>query len=169
MKHIVISARILRPFIHLLNRFKDLGDLAARIWVAKVFFSSGLSKLTDWNTTLVLFKYVYTTPFMSAPIAAYIGTSVELVFPVLLLLGLGGRFFIFCFFIYNIVCVLSFHFLMTPMGVAGLDDHIMWGLILMLLMFHGMGRFSLDYVIHKKWGYLFARSYQSTAKIIAIK
>ncbi len=169
MKHIEISVRVLRPIVHLLNRFKDLGDLAARIWVAQVFFTSGMSKLADWDTTLVLFKYVYSTPLIPPAFAAYLGTGVELVFPVLLVLGLGGRFFLFCFLIYNIICVLSFHFLMTPMGSAGLDDHILWGLILMLLMFHGMGRFSLDYLIHKKWGHLIHSSYQKNGKIIGVQ
>jgi putative oxidoreductase len=159
MKHIEISVKVLRPLIHLLNRFKDLGDFIIRCWVANVFFTSGMSKLADWDTTLVLFKYVYSTPFMSPAIAAYIGTGVELIFPILLVLGLGGRLFLFCFFVYNIICVLSFHFLLTPMGTAGLDDHIMWGLLLMMLMFHGMGRFSLDHLIHKKYGHFIHTSY----------
>ena len=58
MKHIEISVRVLRPIIHLLNRLKDVGDLLARIWVAQVFFTSGMSKLADWDTTLVLLKSV---------------------------------------------------------------------------------------------------------------
>ncbi len=141
-----------RRFWVLFGILRDLADLTARIWVAQVFFTSGLSKLADWDTTLVLFKYVYTTPLIPSTLAAYLGTGVELIFPVLLVLGLGGRFFLFCFFIYNIICVLSFHFLWTAAGTAGFDDHILWGMILMLLMFHGMGRLSLDCLIHKKFG-----------------
>ncbi len=160
VRHIEISSKLLRPLIHGFNRCRDLGDLVVRIWIAKVFFMSGLSKLTDWDTTLVLFKYVYATPFMSANFAAYLGTGIELIFPVFLVLGLGGRLFIFAFIIYNIVCVLSFHFLWTPSGVPGFDDHVLWGLLLMMLMFHGMGRLSLDYLLHKKFGYLIHRKYE---------
>lgn len=158
-KHIEISVHIARPFFHWLNRFKDVGDLFARFWVAEVFFTSGMSKLADWDTTLVLFKYVYSTPFMSPVIAAYLGTGVELIFPVFLILGFGGRILLFCFFIYNVICVLSFHFLWTPNGTAGFDDHVLWGIILMLLMFHGMGRLSVDYLIHKKYGHLLQINY----------
>jgi putative oxidoreductase len=69
-----------------------------------------------------------------------------------LVLGLGGRLCLFVFFLYNITCVISFHFLLTPQGSAGLADHISWGLLLLLLMVHGMGKLSLDHWFHKKWG-----------------
>ena len=164
-----ISARILRPFFYALELFSDVGDLVARIWIGHVFFISALSKLTDWNTTLVLFKYVYSTPMISPTIAAYLGTAAEIVFPILLVLGLGGRFFVFLFFIYNIVCVLSYHFLWTPVGSAGLDDHILWGLVLMLLMFHGLGRISLDYLIHRKFGFLIPPSFNKDGSLNGFK
>lgn len=166
MRHIEISVKILRPIFYFLDRFKDIGDFLARLWIAKIFFTSGLSKIADWDTTLVLFKYVYTTPFLPSAWAAYLGTGVELVFPVLLIIGLGGRLFLFGFFIYNVICAASFHFLWTPMGTAGLDDHIVWGIVLMLLMFHGMGRLSLDYLIHKKYGHLIHTSYKPHGKLI---
>jgi putative oxidoreductase len=160
MKHIIISAKIVRPIIHLLNRFKDVGDLLIRFWIAQIFFLSGLSKITDWDTTLVLFKYVYTVPLLNPALAAYIGTAAELIFPILIVIGFGGRFFLFCFFMYNLICALSFSFLWTPAGTAGLDDHINWGLLLMFLMFHGMGRISLDYFIHKRYGHLIVYSHE---------
>lgn len=169
MKHIEISVKLLRPLVHLFNRLSDVGDLAVRVWIAQVFFTSGLSKLTDWDTTLVLFKYVYATPFMSPAVAAYLGTAVELVFPVMLVLGLGGRLFIFCFLIYNVICVLSFHFLWTPSGASGFDDHVLWGLLLMMLMFHGMGRLSVDHWLHKKFGHLIRPHYQKQGHWIEVK
>jgi putative oxidoreductase len=116
---------------------------------------SGISKLYDWDTTMVLFKYEYSVPFFSPTVAAYMGTFAELFLPMVLILGLGGRFFIFLFFVYNIICVASYHFLWTPAGSSGLQDHITWGILLMMLMFHGPGKFSLDYIIHKRLGYLF--------------
>jgi putative oxidoreductase len=168
MKHIMISANILRPIFHWLNTFKSVGDLIVRIFIAHVFFQSGLSKIQDWNTTMVLFKYVYSAPLMSPEVAAYIGTGAELILPVLLLLGLGGRIAILAFFIYNIVCVLSYHFLWTPAGNSGLEDHIMWGLLLMMLMFHGSGRFSLDHLIQKKFGHLIKTDNDPSSKVIHI-
>ncbi|MDO8953951.1 MAG: DoxX family protein [Gammaproteobacteria bacterium] len=152
--HITLPAKIVRPVLHLLNHLKDVGDLIARFWVAKIFLLSGLSKITDWDTTIVLFKDQYSVPFMNPVIAAYIGTFAEFFLPVVLVFGLGGRFFIFLFFLYNLFCAVSFHFLWTPAGASGLDDHITWGILLMMLMFHGSGRLSLDHLIHKRWGFL---------------
>ncbi|MDF2529310.1 MAG: hypothetical protein K0Q57_190 [Gammaproteobacteria bacterium] len=152
--HIVFPAHIVRPVLRLLNRLKDVGDVIARFWVAKIFFMSGLSKIYDWDTTIVLFKDQYSVPLLNPVIAAYIGTFAEFFLPIVLILGLGGRFFIFLFFLYNAFCAISFHFLWTPAGASGLDDHITWGILLMMLMFHGSGRISLDHMIHRRWGYL---------------
>ena len=154
-QHIVIPGNIIRPILILLDNLKSLGDLLARFWVAKIFFVSGLSKIGAWATTLVLFRYEYSVPFFSPTVSAYIGTGMEFVLPVLLVLGLGGRLAIFCFFVYNAICMVSFHFLWTAAGIAGLNDHLNWGLLLMLLMLHGSGKYSLDYLIHRKYGYFF--------------
>ena len=152
---ITIPAKIIRPILLLLDNFRSLGDLIVRFWVANIFFQSGLSKITSWTTTVVLFKYDYQVPFLSPETAAYLGTGAEFLLPVLLVLGLGGRVAIFMFFAYNVICVVSFHFLFTQAGASGLNDHVNWGLLLMLLMFHGSGKYSLDYLIHRKWGYFF--------------
>jgi putative oxidoreductase len=152
--HIVIPARILGFLLSTLNDLQDIGALIVRFWVAKIFLASALSKVTDWGATIVLFKYEYAVPILSPSVAAYIGTFAEFFLPIMLILGLGGRLFVFAFFVYNIICVVSFNFLWTPSGAAGLSDHINWGLLLMLLMLNGCGRISIDYLIHKKWGYL---------------
>jgi len=152
--HIYFSAKILSPFIRTFDGFKDIADLIVRLWIANIFLTSGLSKLTDWGATLVLFKYDYHVPIISANMAAYLGTGAEFVLPVLLILGLGGRFTVFCFFVYNIICVISFQFLWTPVGQSGLYDHINWGMLLMLIMFHGSGRISIDHFLRKRYGHL---------------
>jgi putative oxidoreductase len=126
MLHIKIPAHILRPVLKLLDYFTPVADLLARIWVAKIFFLSGLTKISDWQTTIMLFTHQYHVPLLSPVAAAYLGTGFELILPIFLVLGLGGRFLIFIFFIYNIICMVSFHFLWTPEGQAGLNDHINW-------------------------------------------
>lgn len=152
--HIYISIKILAPFLRIFNALKDIGDLTVRCWIAKIFLMSGLSKIVDWDTTLVLFKYDYHVPLISPAIAAYMGTGAEFLLPILLVFGFGGRFIIFAFFIYNVICVASFSLLWTPTGAAGLSDHVNWGLLLMMLMFHGSGRLSLDHLLHKRYGHL---------------
>lgn len=148
-----VSAAIIRPFVRLFNALSPIGDFLARLWVAKIFFLSGLVKLQAWQSTIMLFAHVYKVPFIPSYLAAILGTGAELILPVLLVLGLGGRFVILIFFIYNIICMISYPYLWTSNGVAGMDDHINWALLLMLLMFHGSGKLSLDYLIHQIHGH----------------
>ena len=64
----------------------------ARLYVAQVFFLSGLTKLRDWDVTLALFQDRYHVPLLDPVAAAWLGTGGEIVLPVLLALGLAGRF-----------------------------------------------------------------------------
>lgn len=121
-------------------------DLAIRILVAMVFFKSGLTKIASWDTTLALFENEYAVPFLPPELAAYLGTAVELGMPVLLVLGLGTRFAALVTFVFNIVAVLSY----PDLSEAGLKDHQYWGLFLLVTLFHGPGRLSLDHLIHRR-------------------
>ncbi len=146
-------APIVRPWIKAMEFLTPFGDLLARLWIADIFFKAGLNKIQTWSTTVTLFTYEYHVPLLSPETAAIIGTGAELVLPVLLVLGLGGRFCILLFFIYNAVAAISYPFLWTPEGQVGLDQHINWGLLIMMLMFHGSGKLSLDYLIRKYYGH----------------
>lgn len=150
---IVKFAAIIRPFVRAFNALTPVGDLIVRIWVAQIFFMSGLVKIQSWESTLMLFRHVYNVPLLPPHIAAILGTAAELILPVLLVLGLGGRFVILIFFCYNAICAMSYPFLWTAQGAAGLSQHINWALLLMMLMFHGSGKLSLDYLIHKMHGH----------------
>lgn len=145
-------ARILRPFLKALDYITPLADLLARLWVANVFFRAGVLKVQSWSSTLMLFTHEFHVPLLSPYFAAVIGTGAELILPILLVLGLGGRFTIFIFFAYNVIAVISYPHLWTADGAAGLAQHINWGILLMLLMCHGPGKWSLDYWIRKKYG-----------------
>lgn len=162
--HILIPAILIRPFIRLMRYLKDWGRLVVRLWVSKIFLESALTKIAYWPGTIVIFKYQYSVPFISSVAAAYIGTAAEFIFPILLILGLGGRLSIFAFFVYNVICVISFHFLWTPSGAVGLADHVNWGMLLFMLMLFGPGRISLDHLIHKRYGYLTRTSSWEEAK-----
>lgn len=134
-------------FNKILYYFAPVGDLIVRIWVGKVFFMSGLAKIQSWETTVELFKYQYTVPLLPSYWAAVIGTGIELILPVLLVLGLGRRMPAFILFIFNIVAVFSYDFLHTAEGAVGLNQHLYWGMLLMLMMLHGNGKLALDNVI----------------------
>ena len=93
---IKITNMFLRPFISLMKFLAPLGDLIARVWVAEIFFMAGLVKIQSWDSTLALFEYEYNVPILSPYFAAVLGTVAELILPILLAIGLGGRFWIFC-------------------------------------------------------------------------
>ncbi len=122
-------------------------DLALRLWVANVFWKSGLTKIQSWDSTLALFTYEYSVPLLSPEVAAYFGTFTELFFPVLLVLGLAGRFAAVVLFIFNIIAVLSYPGLMA----AGIEQHQIWGLMLLVTLAHGPGKLSLDHWIGKRY------------------
>jgi putative oxidoreductase len=123
-----------------LESAQPLAQLAARVYVAQAFFASGLTKIRDWDTTLALFMDEYHVPVLPAKLAAALGTAGELVLPVLLVLGLAGRFSAAGLFVVNAVAVIS---LMDIPGPA-LQQHVFWGSLLIGLVLWGPGRWSLD-------------------------
>ncbi|WP_423063917.1 DoxX family protein [Candidiatus Paracoxiella cheracis] len=159
-----ILAIILKPFLKLLDFLTPLADLLARLWISWMFFQAGLVKIQAWQSTVNLFTYEYSVPLLPPTTAAIIGTVLELVLPVLLVLGLGGRITILIFFLYNIVAAASYHYLWTPMGWSGLSQHINWGLLLALLMTHGPGKLSLDYWIRREYGHHLENKRESEPK-----
>jgi putative oxidoreductase len=136
-------AGIVRPAVKTLDFLAPLGDLAARLWVAQAFWLSGLNKFQSFDTTILLFENEYQVPLLPPVLAAYAGTFTELFFPVLLALGLGGRFAALVLFGFNIIAVISY----PDLNPAGLFQHQAWGLVLLLLLLHGPGRLSLDHLI----------------------
>jgi putative oxidoreductase len=78
-------------------------------------------------------------------VAAIAGTAGELVFPVLLMLGLLGRYAAAGLFAVNIVAVVSYsHVLLTEGFEAALGQHYLWGFMLLVLVVFGSGRWALD-------------------------
>lgn len=130
---------------------QPLGDLFIRCWVAKAFIASGLTKIASWSSTLLLFQYEYMTPFFSPSVAASMSVFFELGVSSLLILGLGGRLPALLLFVFNIMAVVSYHYLWTPAGHVALKDHICWGIILLVILLHGTGKLSLDTLI--SWWY----------------
>jgi putative oxidoreductase len=132
-----------QPVTYVLEALQPLAALAARLYVAHVFFLSGLTKLRDWGTTVSLFTDEYKVPLLSPELAAAMGTAGELVLPVLLILGLGGRFAALGLFVINIVAVIS----LSDIAPAALQQHITWGVLLAGLAIYGCGKYALDHVI----------------------
>lgn len=134
-------------FSSLLDSLRQLAALVARAYLAQVFFLSGLTKIRDWEITLLLFTEEYQVPLLSPQVAAVMGTGGELVLPVLLLLGLAGRFAALGLSVVNVVAVLS----LSEIAPAALQQHITWGVLLAALVIHGVGRWSVDCLWLKPW------------------
>jgi putative oxidoreductase len=131
---------VARRAIVALEALQPLALLAARVYVALVFFRSGLTKIRDWDTTMLLFQEEYRVPLLSPTVAAWMGTAGELVLPVLLIAGLGGRFAAAGLGIVNVVAVLS----LAEVPEAALQGHVFWGSLLAAVMLWGPGRWSAD-------------------------
>ena len=131
----------------MIDRLQPLFALALRVYVARVFFLSGLTKLHDWNITLALFRNEYHVPMLPPAAAAVLGTCAELGLPILLFAGFGTRFAALALFLFNIVAAISY----PDLSAAGLKDHVLWGALLLVLLFYGPGKVSLDHLISRRF------------------
>jgi len=125
-----------------LDWLPGLALLAVRLWLAKFFFFSGLTKIANFATTIALFTDEYKVPLLPPNIAAVLSTTAELSLPVLLLLGLFTRF-----------AGLGFFAMTTVIAVFVYPDAPENAYILLLaatLVALGSGRFGADYWIAKK-------------------
>ena len=127
-------------FSNAIEYLQPLALLAARLYVAWVFFASGLTKLDDWESTLFLFEYEYQVPVLNFVMAAYLATLGEIILPILLSLGLASRFSAIGLGIVNVVAVIS----LEDIAAAALYGHVIWGLLLLSITLWGAGKISLD-------------------------
>lgn len=130
-----------------LESAQPLAQLAARLYVGQVFFLSGLTKIRDWDTTVALFTDEYHVPLLPPEGAALLGTAGELVLPVLLALGLAGRFAALGLTVVNAVAVIS----LAEIAQAALQQHVFWASLLIGLLLWGPGRWSLDQLFGARW------------------
>ncbi|MDH3280090.1 MAG: hypothetical protein OEQ18_03035, partial [Gammaproteobacteria bacterium] len=67
------------PIIRGLEYLAPLGLLGLRLWVANVFWKSGINKFQSWDTTLLLFEHEYKVPILDVHTAALLATGTELI------------------------------------------------------------------------------------------
>ncbi len=127
-----------------LDNLAGCANLVARLYIAKIFFYSGLNKFQDWESTLYLFREEYQVPLLSPEVAAAIGTASELGLAVLLAVGLFTRFAASGLFILNIVAVVSYYDSLKD-SPAAMQDHLEWGILLVLLLTTQVQKLTLDH------------------------
>src|SRR5471032_427717 len=114
----------------------SLMSLALRWYVGWQFFRAGLVKVGDWSATLALFHDEYMVPLLPPELAAYFGAAGELALPLLLCVGLVSR--------PAAMAVISYPQLLSFECPAAINDHFYWGVMLLVLVAFGPGKFSLD-------------------------
>lgn len=138
---------IVQTYLSVLRVFEKIAlpmlMLFMRLWMAKIFWYSGLTKISSWKSTVFLFKEEYKVPVIHPEIAAYFATAFELTCPVLLVLGLGARFATLPML--AMTAIIQFTYL-------DLIDHHYWAMLLAVILFYGPGTVSLDHFIFKKFG-----------------
>lgn len=134
----------------LLSKLQAPFLLSIRVYVAWVFLKSGMHKIGDWETTLVLFEYEYQVPLLHFELAAYLATFAELVLPVFLIAGLGTRYTAIALSLVNVVAVVSYY--ATLAKGAGLVWHYLWGSMLLANIIFGGGLLSIDQWIKSRLG-----------------
>jgi putative oxidoreductase len=142
------AARLYAGAAGLLDGLQPLFALGLRLWVARVFFNSGLVKLGNWPGTLGLFESEFRVPLLPPHAAAVLGTAAEIGLPVLLVLGLGTRAAAFALFVFNAVAVISY----PDLSDAGFKDHVLWGTMLAATFFYGPGKIALDEWLRRRFG-----------------
>lgn len=140
--------------------------LVLRLYIASVFLRSGVQKLSNWDSTVFLFEYEYSVPLLSPTLAAVMGTAAEIILPLLLIVGLFTRWTAIALFVFNIVAVASYAALskgewglttvfgFLPTGIVfptkGFEDHVVWGLMMLVIIAYGAGKISVDALLSKK-------------------
>ena len=110
-------------------------DLLIRLWLAQIFFVSGLLKLTNWQSALALSQYEYPVSWMNPVTAAYLGVFIELVGALLLTMGLATRFAALSMLILSIVIQFSYQ---------AFDMHLFWIALFGWYVVRGAGPLALD-------------------------
>ena len=117
-------------------------QLMFRIAIAAVFWSSGLTKIASWDTTIVLFRDEYMVPLLPAELAAVISAAFELSCSALIVVGLATRL--------ATLPLLGMTFVIEVFVYPEYwTMHLMWASVLLFLLTKGPGVFSLDHYVKR--------------------
>jgi NADH dehydrogenase FAD-containing subunit/uncharacterized membrane protein YphA (DoxX/SURF4 family) len=113
-------------------------DLFVRLWLAGIFWASGMVKLHSWTIALYLSAHEYPVSWLDPVTAAWLGEAIEIICPPLLMLGLATRFAALPMLILSLVIQFSYQ---------ALDQHLFWTTLFGWLAVKGAGPISLDALI----------------------
>lgn len=117
--------------------------LASRLSIAAIFWRSGQTKVSGFTIreeTFVLFREEYKVPLLPPDVAAYMATTAEHVFPVLLVLGFATRL--------SAIGLLAMTAVIELFVYPGAwPEHALWATLLMWIVARGGGVVALDHLI----------------------
>lgn len=135
-----------------------LALLWARFYIGSIFWRSGQTKIVNLDTAAQLFEWEYIPKWIEnskdvmgmdlswtvpdPSIAAKLSTFAELGFPILLVLGFGGRL--------GALGLLGMAITIETFIYPGTTEHYYWMVILLLLLTVGPGKISIDCFLRKK-------------------
>ncbi len=136
-KYRFLSDRVMQAF-----GVQDYLLLFLRVWIAKIFYLSGRSKvgsgfLTPSDLTVMLFEEEYALPFVDPDVAAHLALYAETFLPLMLMVGLGSRFAAAGLMGMTLVIQLFVYPGYFP-------EHTTWIAALLPIVMMGAGRLSLD-------------------------
>lgn len=131
--------------------------LLARFSIAAVFWKSGQTKIEGLSIDIVngefvlgwphlsenavaLFEHEYQLPLISPYMGAWMAAFSEHLFPILLLIGLSTRFSALALLVMTAVIQVFVY-------PSAYPTHGVWAAVLLYLMAHGPGRFSVDALV----------------------
>jgi NADH dehydrogenase/putative oxidoreductase len=142
--HSVWVARIVNAHVGLfrLARFAawPFIDLGIRLWLAQIFFVSGVLKVTNWHTALDLAATEHPVSWMDPVAAAYTGAAIEVICPVFLAVGLMTRYAALPMLILSLVIQFSYR---------SFDSQLFWACLFGWYTVQGAGPLSLDRVLRR--------------------
>jgi putative oxidoreductase len=134
--------------------------LLGRVSIAAVFWQSGQTKVQGlqidlvrgryefgwprWaDSTLELFREEYRLPVVAPETAAVLATAAEHLFPILIVVGLATR-------LSALVLLAMTAVIQVFVYPAAYPTHGVWATVLLLLVWGGAGRLSLDHLIARR-------------------
>src|SRR5262245_53361912 len=118
----------------------SLHQLLFRLAVAGVFLNAGLIKLSNWETTLALFRDEYQVPVLPPEVASVLATTFELGCSTLLVLGLATRLATLPL----LAMIATIQVFVYP---GAWPEHLVWTSILLFLLTRGAGTISVDHLL----------------------
>lgn len=110
-------------------------DLTIRLWLAQLFWVSGVLKLANWDNALLLATYEYPVSWLDPATAAALGIAIEVIGPVLLAFGLATRLAAIPLLVLTLVIQFEYR---------ALDQHLYWAALFGWYAIMGAGPISLD-------------------------